>query len=259
MLIHMVETAFDAYVDAFARSARFAAPDSEVIDQPGLVGVWRADSDKLRLLVTDDRALERLGQLVSSARGGVITVLPEAAQAVQLLGEERQWSHKPVTAMACHDLASIPSLALPQGLVVSEISIEPGVHRHGVDLDVATEVAIDAAPADGTPAQLAAYLREMRPAPHLFAAIDPAGFVRATGGFRLYGADASVFFVNTQFLWRRRGIGRAMTATALHQARRAGAVRACLDASGVGASIYRSLGFLTASPVTQFFTSDAGI
>lgn len=136
----------------------------------------------------------------------------------------------------------------------SDVAIEPGVNPQQVDLLAATEVAVEAAPADGSPAQLAAYLREMRPAPHLFAAVDARGSVRATGGFRVSGLDASVFFVNTQSLWRRRGIGRAMTATALHRARRAGAVRACLDASEAGVSIYRSLGFITAGMVMQFFT-----
>jgi GNAT superfamily N-acetyltransferase len=254
MVVHMVETALDKYVDAFARSAGVAAPGDAVIDQPGLAGVWRADSDKLRLLVTDDRALEQLGQLVGSARGGVITVLPEAVQAVQLLREERQWSDKPVNAMLCHDLATVPSVALPQDLVLLDVAVEPGGDPQRVDLAAATEVAIKAAPTDGTPAQLAAYLREMRPAPHLFAAVDALEIVRATGGFRVSGADANVLFVNTQRPWRRRGIGRAMTATALQRARRAGAVQACLDASEAGASIYRSLGFVTAGLVTQFFT-----
>lgn len=83
------------------KSSRAAPPDHAVIDEPGLLGVWRADSDKVRLLVTDDRALERLGQLVRSARGRVVTVLPEAAQAVQLLRGERLWSHKALTAMLC--------------------------------------------------------------------------------------------------------------------------------------------------------------
>jgi ribosomal protein S18 acetylase RimI-like enzyme len=68
------------------------------------------------------------------------------------------------------------------------------------------------------------------------------------------GVDASIFFVNTQRPWRRRGIGRAMTATALHRTRRAGAARASLDASEAGATIKRSLGFVTVGLVTQFYT-----
>lgn len=250
----MAETALAAYVDAFARSAGAAAPYDAVIDQPGLVGVWRADSDKLRLLVTDDRALERLGRLMSSARGGVITVLPEAGEAVRLLREERKWTDKPVTAMLCDDLGRVPSVALSQDLVLSDVALAPCADPQRVDLAAAAEVAIEAAPADGSSAQLAAYLREMRPVPHLFAALDAHGSVRATAGFRVSGVDASVFFVNTQRPWRRRGIGRAMTATALHRARRAGAVRASLDASEAGATIYRSLGLVTVGLVTQFYT-----
>lgn len=250
----MAETALAAYVDAFARSTRPTASDDAVIDQPGLLGVWRADSDKLRLLVTDDRALEQLGQLVERARGGVVTVLPEAAEVLRLLHEEHQWSDKPVTAMVCRDLATVPAVALPEGLVLTDVSMQSSADPPGVNLLAATEVAISATPADGSPAQLATYLREMRPVPHLIAAVDTLGRVRATAAVRVSGVDASVFFVNTQRSWRRRGVGRAMTATALHRAHGAGAIRACLDASEAGASIYRSLGFVSAGLVTQFFT-----
>lgn len=250
----MAETLLDAYIDAFAASTGTATSDDALIDQSGLVGVWRADSDKLRLLVTDDRALERLRQLVDSARGGVVTVLPEAREAAQFLRGQSQWADKSATAMVCDDLANVPSVVLPQGLALADLAIEPGADSQRVDLVAAAELAINAAPADGSPAQLAAHLREMRPAPHLLAAVDARGTVRATVGFRVAGVDASVFFVNTQHSWRRRGVGRAMTATALHRSRGAGAVRACLDASEAGASIYRSLGFATAGQVTQFFT-----
>jgi GNAT superfamily N-acetyltransferase len=76
--------------------------------------------------------------------------------------------------------------------------------------------------------------------------------VRATAGTRVAGAEATVFFVNTDPDWRRRGIGRAMTAAALHAARDLGATRAALDASDLGASIYLSLGFESAGTWTQF-------
>jgi ribosomal protein S18 acetylase RimI-like enzyme len=43
--------------------------------------------------------------------------------------------------------------------------------------------------------------------------------------------------------WRRRGVGKAMTAIALHAAEQAGARHAGLDASDVGRELYLRLGF----------------
>jgi len=65
--------------------------------------------------------------------------------------------------------------------------------------------------------------------------------------------DASVFFVNTDPGWRRRGIGQEMTAAALRAARQSGARRASLDASDAGRSIYSRLGFEAVSPAVRFF------
>lgn len=252
----MAEAAFDAYIAAFDRRVRTTGSDGIVIDHPGVVGDLQAADERLRLLVTDDRALERLASLVGDPQRVLITVLPAAVQVGKFLGGERRWSAKRLTAMVCDDLARIPPLTLPAGLAVAEIAIGPGSRRDRVDLVAATTVAAGADPAAAgvSPAQLAADLRAMRPAPGLFAAVDVGGAVQATGGFRVSASDAGIFFVNTQRGWRRRGVGRAMTATALHRARRQGAVRACLDASDAGVSIYRSLGFTTAGTVTQFFT-----
>lgn len=77
--------------------------------------------------------------------------------------------------------------------------------------------------------------------------------IRATSGAGAFGAEASVMFVNTDPNWRRRGIGLAMTAAALHSARASGARRACLDASRAGATIYRRLGFEVVTEMTRFF------
>jgi GNAT superfamily N-acetyltransferase len=252
----MAETALAAYIDAFVRRVRTTGADDTVIDDPGLVGARLAGGERLSLLVTDDRALERLGALLGTAQRGVIRVLPAAERVEKLLDEERRWSTKQVTAMVCDDIVRIPSVSLPGDLALAEIAIGPGSPSDHVDLIAATTLAVDADPAAAgvSAAQMAADFREMRPAPGLFAAVDVLGAVRATGGFRVCGPDASVFFVNTQRGWRRRGVGRAMTATALHRARLDGAVRACLDASEAGVSIYRSLGFETAGPVAQFFT-----
>ncbi len=101
---------------------------------------------------------------------------------------------------------------------------------------------------------MAASLRAVRPPPVFLAAVDSSGAVRATSGCRVLGHDASILFINTHQDWRRRGIGRSMTAAALHAARDAGATRACLDATEAGASIYLSVGFASAGPMAEFAT-----
>ncbi|HUX71888.1 MAG TPA: GNAT family N-acetyltransferase [Cellulomonadaceae bacterium] len=73
----------------------------------------------------------------------------------------------------------------------------------------------------------------------------------ATSGFGAFGAHATVFFVNTHPSWRRRGIGRAMTATALRSASLAGASQASLDAAD--AAVCSRLGFEVVARATQLF------
>ncbi len=103
------------------------------------------------------------------------------------------------------------------------------------------------------PDVFAGYLRALPAAIRLFAAVDEDGAVRATAGAGMFGNEASVMFVNTDPDWRRRGIGRAMTAAALRAARGCGALRAGLDASKAGTSIYVRIGFERVSPTTRFF------
>ena len=87
--------------------------------------------------------------------------------------------------------------------------------------------------------------------PFVGVSVDGDGAPRATSGVGVFGSRAAVIFVNTDPGWRLRGIGRAMTATALHAARAAGAQTACLDASETGLSIYRQLGFETVARMTR--------
>jgi GNAT superfamily N-acetyltransferase len=87
----------------------------------------------------------------------------------------------------------------------------------------------------------------------LLAAVDDDGVARATSGSGAFGSEAIVIFVNTQPGWRRRGIGRAMTAAALCAARDEGATRACLEATDAAIPTYAGLGFQRVARVTQFF------
>ena len=84
------------------------------------------------------------------------------------------------------------------------------------------------------------------------AAVDAASTVQATSAGARFTATAGVFFVTTDPAWRGRGVGTAMTAAAIRSAAAAGARSAVLDASPLGLSIYRRLGFEAVGDVVLF-------
>jgi ribosomal protein S18 acetylase RimI-like enzyme len=236
----------DVYVAAFAaRCDAKRGPGQPVLDAPGIRGLL----EPARLLVSDDRAYDTLAGL--RLRTGMVNVLAAAPRCAELLGA---WTAKPLTAMVCPDLRSVPVLPLPDGLALRPVRRLPGDPVDGVPLEAAVEAAVAAAdPAiDDTPEEFAAYLRSLPPADRLLAAVDRDGVVRATSASGAAGTAASVYLVNTDPAWRRRGIGRAMTAAALHAARESGARRGSLDSTEAGLSIYRRLGFEAVGAITQF-------
>jgi GNAT superfamily N-acetyltransferase len=195
-------------------------------------------------LVTDDRAYDALVEALPRLTGGTLTVSVAARRCTALVRAAGGWSDgKAVTAMVCRDLRTVPDITLPSGLTLRPVQ----------DLPAAAAVAMGADPTIGGPLEaFVEYLRSLGGTVQLLEAVDGDGVVRATSGTRVFGTEASVFFVNTDPDWQRRGIGRAMTAAALHAARDLGASRACLDASDAGARIYLSLGFESAGPWVQF-------
>ncbi len=245
------------FAEAFLRRARFSAQSGGTLfDDPGLVGLQLRDG-RVSLLVVDDQALAPLATLLDQQPQGVIRVLPAASRSRAMLEAQPRWGTESLTAMVCRDLMAVPDVPLPESVALRPVSLDPGGAEGFVDLIEVTAMVVEADPAAAgeDPERMAASLRAVRPAPTFYAAVDSSGAVRGTSSCRVFGRDASIFFINTHQDWRRRGIGRSMTGAALHAARDAGATRACLDATDVGASIYLSVGFESAGPMAEFATS----
>jgi GNAT superfamily N-acetyltransferase len=252
----VASTPIDVYVASFVgRCELMRCPDRAELDVPGLRGLLASSQDpRIRLLVTDDRAYDALAALLPDARAGMVRVFEAASGCAELWRRGTTWEPGRVTAMICRDLETVPAFPLPSELTLRAVRRLDDDPPDGVSLEEAVAVATGADPTTAEPPDaLADLLRSMPSAIRLFAAIDDNGTVRATSGSGTFGADATVLFVNTEPGWRRRGIGRAMTAAALHAARLSGARRACLDSSDAGATIYLQLGFEIAGRMTRFF------
>lgn len=257
----MPAAATDLYVAAFlARCHAMRSPDRPEIDRAGVRGLLAGEQDpRVRLLVTDDRAHDVLGELLADARAGMISVFGTAARCADLVARHLTWNSDVVTAMVCRDLGAVPAVALPSELTVRPVRRRPEDELPGVPLEDAVATAMCAAPTIPDPPEaFAAFLRSLPSTFRLFAAVDRGGAVRATSGSGVFGRHATVIFVNTEPGWRGRGIGQAMTAHALERARRSGATHACLDASAGGRSIYRRLGFDTAGKLTRWIAPVGG-
>ncbi|HET6909730.1 MAG TPA: GNAT family N-acetyltransferase [Mycobacteriales bacterium] len=253
----MPSAPIDDYVEAFvARCAVEMVPQDAALESAGVWGVTSGrDKARIRLLVTDDRAYDRLAALLPGAQSGSAQVVEKASRCVDLLRGSPGWNpERPATAMIHHNLWSLPRPALPSGLTLRPVRRRSGDAFDGVLLEDAAALAVLADPGiTDPPDALADYLRSLAPKTRLLAAIDDSGAVRATSGSGVFGHEASVLFVNTDPSWRGRGIARAMTAAALRVARSGGARRASLVATDAGAPLYRRLGFQAAGTMTRFF------
>jgi ribosomal protein S18 acetylase RimI-like enzyme len=227
------------------------------VDEPGVYGLLASGADGFtRVLVTDDRAYDVLADALPTAGPGLINVFAAAERCTALLKGAREWKPSVVTPMVCSDLAAVRKPQLPHELTLRPVRRLPHDPPGGVPLEDAARLAARADPdyhEAGADASLARYLRSLAPAFRLFAAVDEQGTVRATSGFGVFGRHAGVLFINTDVSLQRRGIGRAMTAAALHAARGDGAIQASLDSSEVGVSLYQRLGFEVIGGSTHFF------
>lgn len=251
----MTISAPDAYVAAFeARCAAVAGPGAERVVGPGIRGlVSAAGQSRTQLLVLDDGALHVLSAVLPRASSGTIRVHEAASRCADLVRQQQRWIPKAVTAMVCRDLREVEGAELPSGLSLRPVRRVATDPPDGVPLMDAVEAARRSDTAgELSTAALAAYLRTLPQGTRLLAAVDRAGTVQGTSGSRSFGAEAYVFFVNTDPGWRRRGVALSMTAAALRLAAESGATRASLDASDAGIPLYRRLGFIAVAEMTQF-------
>lgn len=251
----MEPTSVEIYIAAFrARCDAARRPGQAIVGTPGLHGlVQSGDPPRIRLLVTDDRAYDVLSAQLVDRRAGLIDVFAAAKRCAGLLDGLPRWRAETVTAMVCRDLQTVPAVSLSRELTIRPVRRLADDPPDGVPLTDAVAAAALADPRITDPTALADYLQSLPPAMRLLVAVDSDGGVRATAGFGAFGTNASVIFVNTDPDWRGRGVGQAMTATALHAAKHSGARRAGLDATNAGLSIYVRLGFGIVTATTRFY------
>ncbi len=160
--------------------------------------------------------------------------------------EARGFEHTlDVPAMAV-DLMTVPDLHAPKGLTIDTV-------RQRGDLETCLRIGLGTfeiptafAPRlleieEGLPAEQKARTR------HFLGRLD--GRAVATSELYIGAGVAGLYFVGTLEAARRRGLGKAMTLAALHGARDMGFRAGVLQATSMGASVYRSIGFAELYPM----------
>ncbi len=253
----MTRPLVDIYVAAdVARHSREPTGRRDTLIEPGIHGlVSRDEGQPVHLLALDDRGYDRLVAHVRSARGGVVAVFDTASRCEAFVRDQPGWrADRPTTAMVPSDIgtAAVGS-TLPNGLALRSVKRLGNEVPDAVPLEEAVALVIASDPGlTELPEAFAELLRGLPSSVQLFAAVDEQRVARATSGCDVFAEYARLFFVNTEPAWRRRGIGRTMTAEALRAAASSGARRGILDSTDAGVSVYSGLGFEVAGRLTRY-------
>jgi ribosomal protein S18 acetylase RimI-like enzyme len=235
-------------------------PGQELLDEPGLVALLGTSAELLdgRVLITDDRAAGALHDRLTELSARVVNVFAAAQRCAATLAAQAGYRPEPAAAMMHARLAAIDGPDLPAGLTIRPVCTVSPTAPGEVSLEDAAAAAMRSDPGATPMADLAGFVGYLRSVPnaHYLVATDGDGGIRATAAAAVFGSTTSVYFVNTDREWRRRGVGAAITAAALRRAAQAGAERAVLDSSSLGRSIYRRLGFQVVSETTIFLRED---
>lgn len=245
---------WDGYVAFRTRALhRLAAlTGGRLIEEPGAVGLVPADDGVHGgLLVWDPAAEGPLREaLVADSAPQWVALLPPAVQLAEVVSESGWGRQEQRVAMAMPDLSRLTLPPPPPDVVIGPVAVRQA--SDGVSLEEAVRLSVlygEDPSASSRDLELEAQLLRRLSGIRLFAALDAEGQCVATGGSRVVDGAALVAGVATLPSYRRRGIGTAMTATALQAAAEAGAREAFLDSSPAGVGIYRRLGFAEIGPV----------
>jgi GNAT superfamily N-acetyltransferase len=204
--------------------------------------------------VYGDGALEFLRSIdpATLVKGSVL-IRGDAPNVAAYLGSFGVFQQERQTGMICTDLAGVPRPPLPDSLRLSRVQVG-GITDPTLPTTAAFAAAIEAE--DGPPpgSMLPAVLRMAARPVQLFAAVDRDGSIQATSAAAASGTTGMLWGIGTMHDWRGQGVGTAMTAVAVHGAADLGATTLLLDATDMGESIYRRLGFTAYGTTVEWHT-----
>lgn len=249
----MSTPSWDGYIRFRVRAMeRLAAlTGGTLVQEPDLVALVSPEhGSRGGLLLTGPVPEQRIDEVLRHGSPQWVALLPGAqslADAVAARGWDQQDER---ITMATHDLASVPRPSLPEGVELHQVAVRQGAEGFPLEAAVRLYTLYD----EPTPAalrdlEIEAQLVRRLSGISLFAAVTVDGSCVGTAGSRVVDGDAWIAAVATAPHARDRGIGTAMTATALHAAARDGARQAYLDATAIAISIYRRLGLSQIGPV----------
>jgi ribosomal protein S18 acetylase RimI-like enzyme len=231
-----------ASFEAYARGAQ----DAAVIRAPGVAAAVFPDLPERA--VYNNALLDR--DLGASERAGAIEAM-EAAYAAAGVDRFAAWVHESDRALRA-DLEArgytLDTTTRAMGMLLDDLRVAP------------PELELDA---PQWPAYVA-WLERVGVPPGLLARADPREFhlLIARGAVATalafdFGDDCGIYNVGTLERARRRGLGTALTARLLHEARARGRRTASLQATAMAERLYAALGFRDLGRILEFVPRSA--